>query len=60
MTAEPDGKFVAQCTNPRPVRLVVSTLLHRHSFLQFSKKPRQAGFRLDDDLMRSQQAEWKV
>ena len=60
MTAEPVGKFVAHCTNPIPVRLVVNTLLHRHSFLQLSKKPRQAGFRLDDDLTRSQQAERKV
>ncbi len=41
----------------RPVRLVFSSLIHRHIFLKFTKDFRQAGFRLDDDLTRSQQAE---
>jgi len=39
--------------------LVFSSLIHRHHFLKFSKDFRQAGFRLDDDLTRSQQAERK-
>ena len=34
-----------------------STLLHKHGFLCLAKELRQAGFRLDDDLARSQQAE---
>lgn len=60
ITAELVGKFDAHCTRPRPARVVVSTLLHGHSLLQLSKKPRQAGFRLYDDLAKSQQAERKV
>ncbi len=39
--------------------MVFSSLIHRHNFLKFSKDFRQAGFRLDDDLTRSQQAERK-
>ena len=53
------GKFVAERNKPRPVRLMFSSLMHKHSFLGFSKDFRQAGFRLDDDLTRSQQAERK-
>jgi len=59
VAAERIGKFVADRTKPRPVRLVFSSLIHRHNFLKFSKGFRQAGFRLDDDLTRSQQAERK-
>ncbi len=59
VAAERIGKFVADRTKPRPVRLVFSSLIHRHHFLKFSKDFRQAGFRLDDDLTRSQQAERK-
>ncbi len=59
VAAERIGKFVADRTKPRPVRLVFSSLIHRHNFLKFSKDFRQAGFRLDDDLTRSQQAERK-
>jgi len=59
VAAERIGKFVADRTKPRPVRLVFSSLMHRHYFLKFSKDFRQAGFRLDDDLTRSQQAERK-
>ncbi|DBA90840.1 TPA: hypothetical protein ACH3X1_004039 [Trebouxia sp. C0004] len=57
ITAERIGKFSADRTTPRPVRLVFSTLIHRHIFLRFSKDFRQAGLRLDDDLTRSQQIE---
>jgi len=53
------GKFVAERNKPRPIRLVFSSLMHKHSFLGFSKDFRQAGFRLDDDLTKSQQAERK-
>ncbi len=59
VAAERIGKFVADRTNPRPVRLVFSSLIYKHSFLEFSKDFRQAGFRLDDDLTKSQQAERK-
>ncbi|DBA87448.1 TPA: hypothetical protein ACH3X1_004487 [Trebouxia sp. C0004] len=44
-------------TRPRPVQVVFSSLIHRHIFLRFSKDFRQAVFRLDDDLTRSQQTE---
>ena len=54
--AERIGKFVADRTKPRPVRLVFSCLIHRHIFLSFTKDFRQAGFRLDDDLTRLQPA----
>ncbi len=57
--AEHIGKFVADRTKSRPVQLVVSTLIPRHNFLHFSKDLRQAGFRFDDALTRSQQAERK-
>ncbi len=59
LAAERIGKFVADRTKPRPVRLVFSSLIYKHSFLEFSKDFRQAGFRLDDDLTKSQQAERK-
>ncbi len=59
MNEERIGKFVADRTKPRPVRLVFSSLIYKHSFLEFSKDFRQAGFRLDDDLTKSQQAERK-
>ncbi len=58
-TVERIGKFVADRTKPRPVRLVFSSLIYKHSFLEFSKDFRQAGSRLDDDLTKSQQAERK-
>jgi len=41
------------------VKLGFSSLIHKHHFLKFSKDFRQAGFRLDDDLTRSQQAQRK-
>ena len=59
VAAERIGKFVADRTKPRPVRLVFSSLIYKHSFLEFSKDFRQAGSRLDDDLTKSQQAERK-
>ena len=59
VAAEQLGKFVAERDKPRPVRLVFSSLIHKHSFLEFSKDIRQAEVRLDDDLTRSQQAERK-
>ncbi|DBA74999.1 TPA: hypothetical protein ACH3X1_010342 [Trebouxia sp. C0004] len=54
INAERLGKFSADRTKPRPV---FSSLIHRHIFLRFSKDFRQAGFRLDNDLTRSQQTE---
>ena len=59
-TIERIGQFTADRTKPRPVRLVFSTLLQKHGFLRMAKVLRQAGFRLDDDLTRSQQAERKT
>ncbi len=59
-TVERIGQFIADRTKPRPVRLVFSTLLQKHGFLRMAKALRQAGFRLDDDLTRSQQAERKT
>ncbi len=59
-TMERIGQFTADRTKPRPVRLVFSTLLQKHGFLRMAKVLRQAGFRLDDDLTRSQQAERKT
>ena len=59
-TIERIGQFTADRTKPRPVRLVFSTLLQKHGFLRMAKALRQAGFRLDDDLTRSQQAERKT
>ncbi len=59
-TVERIGQFIADRTKPRPVRLVFSTLLQKHGFLRMAKVLRQAGFRLDDDLTRSQQAEQKT
>ena len=44
---------------PRPVRLVFSSLICKHGFLEFSKDFGLAGLRLDDDLTKSQQAERK-
>ncbi len=54
------GQFTADRTKPRPVRLEFSTLLQKQGFLHMAKDLRQAGFRLDDDLTRSQQAERKT
>ncbi len=54
------GQFTADRTKPRPVRLVFSTLLQKHGFLHMAKDLRQAGFRRDDDLTRSQHAERKT
>ena len=54
------GQYIADHTKPRPVRLVFNTLLQKHGFLEMAKILRQAGFRLDDDLTRSQQAERKT
>ena len=45
---------VCCCTRPRLVRLVFSSLIHRHIFLKCTADFRQAGFRLDDDLTRAQ------
>ncbi|DBA99472.1 TPA: hypothetical protein ACH3X3_012062 [Trebouxia sp. C0006] len=59
-TIERIGQFTADRTKPRPVRLVFSTLLQKHGFLRMAKVLRQAGFRLDDALTRSQQAERKT
>ena len=59
-TIERIAQFTADRTTPRPVRLVFSTLLQKHGFLRMAKVSRQAGFRLDDDLTRSQQAERKT
>ena len=59
VAAERIGKFVADSNNPRPVRLVFRSLIYKHSFLEFSKDFRLAGFRLDDDLTKSQQTERK-
>ncbi len=59
VAAERIGKFVADSNKPRPVRLRFSSLIHKHSFLELSKAFRLAGFRLDDDLTKSQQAERK-
>ena len=53
------GKFVADSNRPRPVRLVFSSLVCKHGFLEFSKDFRLAGLRLADDLTKSQQAERK-
>ena len=57
VAAERIGKFVADSNKPRPVRLVFSSLIYKHSFLELSKAFRLAGFRIDDDLTKSQQAE---
>jgi len=35
--AERIGKYVADCTKPRPVRLVFRSLIHGHKFLNISK-----------------------
>jgi len=59
-TVERIGQFIADHTKPRPVRLVFSNLLQKHGLLHMAKDFRQAGFRLDDDLTRSQQAERKT
>ena len=59
-TVERIGQYIADHTKPRPVRLVFNTLLQKHGFLEMAKILRQAGFRLDDDLTRSQQAERKT
>ena len=52
-------KFIADSNKRRPVRLRFSSLIYMHSFLELSKAFRLAGFRLDDDLTKSQQAERK-
>ncbi len=59
-TVERVGQSIADRTKPRPVRLVFSSVLQKHAFLRMAKDFRQAGFRLDDGLTRSQQAERKT